>query len=85
MLMYRQAPMRIALLGGPRVDDRLVQTDGRADPFGQLGVVEDVGVVQRLLDERQPQVVDRPEERQVVERVAGIEVDVEGHVREGRR
>ena len=71
------------LLGGLDADDGLVEAYGRLDLQGKLGVVEHVGVVEGLLNEGEVQLVDGLKEGQVVQRVAGVAVDVEGGVGEG--
>ena len=71
------------LLGGARIDDALVETDGRTDLSGELGVIEQVVVCKWLLDEGEPHAVDGLEKRQVVEGVPRVAVDVEGGVGEG--
>ena len=57
------------------------QTGVRTLP-GKLGVVQHVGVVEGLLDEGEAKLVDCLEEGQVVQRVAGVAVYVEGGVGE---
>ena len=57
--------------------DALVEADRRLQGGLEPGVVDDVVVGQRLLDQEQVEVVERLERRQVIERVRRVGVDLE--------
>ena len=59
-----------------------VQTDGRLDLAGELGVVHDVVPLEGLFNKRQAKLVDGLEGVEVVEGVAGVAVDVKDGIRE---
>ena len=66
--------------------DALVQADRRLrDDCLEPGVVDDVVVGQRLLDQEQAEIVECLERRQVVERVGRVGIDLERDRRETAR
>ena len=56
----------------------LVEADRRLQGCLKPGVVDDVIVGQRLLDQQQPELVERLECRQIVERIRRIRIDLKG-------
>ena len=77
-------PTGAELEGGGRIGrrpDRLVQAQIRSDLCLELGVLEEVLMMQGLFDHQQLEIVERSEHVEIVQRVRGVRVDGQEDVR----
>ena len=61
--------------------DALVQAERRAQQRGQLGVLAQVALLERLLDQQEVELVEPGQVAGVAQRVGAVGVDLEQHVR----
>ena len=80
MLMISAAPSAIAsaAVRADTIDSS--RHTGVADAFGQLGVTDDVLLVERLFDEQQVELVEPAQVLDVDSRIRRVGIDLERHV-----